>query len=196
MDGVRLKTPLWEEDVEGLSAGDTVYLSGIVHTARDEAHERILKHIAEGKKLPFSLKDGVIYHCGPLAEKKAGKWRIVSAGPTTSSRMNKLEPEVIEKCGVRAVIGKGGMDESVVNAMKANNTAYLALTGGAAALAAEKIKSVENVFWLDLGMPEAVWVLNVEDFGPLTVGIANGKSLYREVGETVRGNLNRIIQSL
>jgi fumarate hydratase subunit beta len=138
----------------------------------------------------------VVYHCGPLAEKKAGRWNIVSAGPTTSSRMNMLEPDVIEKCGLRAVIGKGGMGMNVVKAMNANKTVYLAITGGAGALAAERIKSVKDVFWLDLGMPEAVWALNVEDFGPLTVGIARGRSLYRDVDETVRGNLSRIIQSL
>lgn len=196
MAEVKLKIPLKDEDVKKLSLGNNVYLSGVVYTARDEAHERILKFISEGKKTPFDLKGGVIFHCGPLMKKEDKRWVVVSAGPTTSSRMNKLEPEVIEKCGVKAVIGKGGMNESVVNSMKKNKAVYLAITGGAAALAAERIKNVKSVFWLDLGMPEAVWALEVKDLGPLTVAIIGGKSWYSEVDEKVRVNLNRLIQNL
>jgi fumarate hydratase subunit beta len=193
---VKLKVPLSREEVEKLSVGDTIFLSGIIYTARDEAHERMLKFLSEGKKLPFSLKDGVIFHCGPLMKKVKDKWVVVCAGPTTSSRLNKVEPEVIEKLGVRGIIGKGGMDDNVALALEKNNAVYLAGTGGAAALTAEKIKSVEGVFWIDLGMPEAVWVLNACDLGPLTVAIAKGKSLYAEVNHQVAANLRNIVQNL
>jgi len=196
MAEVRLKIPLRKEDVERLSVGDTVYLSGVVYTARDEAHEGMLKFLGKGKKLPFNLSGGVIFHCGPLMKQEKGKWNVVCAGPTTSSRMNKLQSEVIEKLGVRAVIGKGGMDDNVMKAMEKNKTVYLAATGGAAALMAEKIRNVGRVYWLDLGMPEAVWALNVHDLGPLTVAIAKGKSLYANVNRAVAGNLKSIIQNL
>lgn len=196
MAEVKLRTPLSEKAVEKLKLGDKVKLSGTVYNAKDEAHERILKFMSEGEKIPFSLKDGVIFHCGPLMKKEGEKWVTVSAGPATSSRMNKLEPEVIEKCGVRAVIGKGGMNQTVVESMKKNKAVYLAITGGAGALIAEKIKEVEGVHWLDLGMSEAVWVLKVEDLGPLTVAIAKGESVYQRVGEKVESNLNRLVQNL
>ena len=196
MAGIRLKVPLRKEEVERLAVGDTVYLSGVVYTARDEAHERMLKVLGDGKKLPFNLSNGVIFHCGPLMKREKGKWKVVCAGPTTSSRINKLQSEVIEKLGVRAVIGKGGMDDNVVKAMEKNATVYLAATGGAAALTAERIRSVEGVFWLDLGMPEAVWALDVRELGPLTVAIAKGKSLYANVNSAVAGNLKGIVQNL
>jgi fumarate hydratase subunit beta len=196
MADVTLGIPLEKREITGLSLGDTVYLNGIVHTARDEAHMRILECLSKGRKLPFSLDGGVIFHCGPLVKKTKGRWVAVSIGPTTSSRMNKMQAEVIEKCNVRLVVGKGGMDDSVVKAMDGNKTAYLAMTGGVAALMAGKIKKVVDVHWLDLGMPEAVWALEARGLGPLTVAIANGGSLYRDVGRKVEGNLNRLIPNL
>jgi len=196
MAELRLKTPLRGEDIEKLSLMDTVYVSGTLYTARDEAHERILNFLGEGKQLPFNLEGGVIFHCGPLMKRIGDRWTLISGGPTTSSRMNDLEPQVIEKCSVKAVIGKGGMSDGVAEAMKKNKTAYLAFTGGAAALAAEKVKAVEGVHWLDLGMPEAVWVLRVEDFGPLTVAMVRGQSLYSSVNKEVKANLSRLIQRL
>ena len=183
-----LKTPLSPEDVEKLEAGDIVYISGEILTARDEAHARILEFAENGVDLPFSLEGAVIYHCGPLMqqtgngkEEKTG-WKVVSAGPTTSGRMSKMTPPLLEAHNVRAVIGKGGM-KNVSEAMK-DKCVYLAYTGGCAALAAELIKEVKTVHWLDLGMPEAVWVLGVEEFGPLIVGIdSKGRDIFAEVRE-------------
>jgi fumarate hydratase subunit beta len=181
-----LKTPLSPEDVEKLEAGDIVYISGEILTARDEAHARILEFAENGVDLPFSLEGAVIYHCGPLMqqtgngkEEKTG-WKVVSAGPTTSGRMSKMTPPLLEAHNVRAVIGKGGM-KNVSEAMK-DKCVYLAYTGGCAALAAELIKEVKTVHWLDLGMPEAVWTLKVEEFGPLIVGIdSKGRDIFAEV---------------
>jgi fumarate hydratase subunit beta len=183
-----LKTPLKKEDIEKLNAGDIVYISGEVLTARDEAHARILEMGEKNEELPFFLEGAVIYHCGPLMQKNENGWKVVSAGPTTSGRMSKMTPSLLKSHGVRAIIGKGGMKD-IANVLK-NQCVYLAYTGGCAALAAELIKEVKAVHWLDLGMPEAVWVLRVEEFGPLIVGIdAKGNDIFAEVREKAQKQL-------
>ncbi|MDI9395615.1 MAG: FumA C-terminus/TtdB family hydratase beta subunit [Euryarchaeota archaeon] len=186
-----LQTPLRIKDIEKLNAGDIVYISGEILTARDEAHARILEMKEKGEKLPFSLEGAVIYHCGPLMQQTKTGWRVVSAGPTSSGRMSKMTPPLLKAHEVRAIIGKGGM-KSVSKTMK-GKSAYLAYTGGCAALAAELIKEVKTVHWHDLGMPEAVWVLRVEEFGPLIVGIdAKGKDIFAEV----RGKAEKVLEGL
>ncbi|WP_456329727.1 FumA C-terminus/TtdB family hydratase beta subunit [Archaeoglobus sp.] len=173
-----LITPLSREEILKLKVGDTVYVTGEIFTARDEAHAKALEWMDEGKELPFSFDRGVVYHCGPLV-KKNGEWKVVSAGPTTSARMNPFTPKILEKVECMAIIGKGGMSDEVVNAMR-GKAVYLAFTGGAGALAAQSIKRVKGVVWEDLGMPEAVWLFEVERFGPCIVAIdAHGNSLYR-----------------
>ncbi len=189
MAELHLKLPASEEDVRKLRAGDIVYLTGLLFTARDEAHLRALEYRHEGKELPVKFTDGALYHCGPIMKKEGERWKMVAAGPTTSSRMNSLEPQFLEKIGARLIIGKGGMNKGVGEAMKKFGAAYLAFTGGAAVLAARRVREVKSVFWLDLGMPEAVWVLDAEEFGPLTVGMdASGGSLFEEVARQVERN--------
>lgn len=172
-----LKTPMSMDEIRELEVGDVVYLSGRVHTARDEAHRKILDMLKEEEELPFDLNEAVIYHCGPIVLKEEKRWRIISAGPTTSSRMNDLAPDIIEKYEIRAIIGKGGMGEKVREKLFQRG-AYLAYTGGAALLAASKIKKVLNVYWEDLGMAEAVWELEVQDFGPLIVTMDSHKKVF------------------
>ena len=178
-----LTTPLQIDDIKKLNAGDIVYLSGIVYTARDEAHAHILGSDEAGKELPFDLEGAAIYHCGPLmAKKNENKWKAVAAGPTTSARMAGMTPKLLGRHAVRALIGKGGM-QGVAGALK-EKCVYLAYTGGCAALAAEAIKKVRTVHWSHLGMPEAVWELEVENFGPLIVGIdTHGNDLFEKVRE-------------
>jgi len=177
-----LQTPLKKEDIEKLNIGDVVYISGEILTARDEAHARILEMNEKGEELPFSLNGAAIYHCGPLMHREEQDWKVISAGPTTSGRMSKMTPPLMKVHEVRAIIGKGGM-KNVASVLK-NRCVYLAYTGGCAALAAELIKEVKDVHWLDLGMPEAVWVLRVEEFGPLIVGIdSKGKDIFAEIIE-------------
>jgi fumarate hydratase subunit beta len=189
MAEVHLKLPASEEDVRKLKAGDIVYLTGLLFTARDEAHLRALEFRHEGKEMPVKFTDGALYHCGPIMKKAGEGWKIVAAGPTTSSRMNTLEPQFLEKVGARLIIGKGGMNKGVGEAMKKFGAAYLAFTGGAAVLAAQRVREVRGVHWLDLGMPEAVWVLDAVEFGPLTVGMdASGGSLFEEVAKQVEKN--------
>ena len=186
-----LHTPLTESDIVRLHAGDIVYLSGRIITARDRAHGRMLQ-AAEGGEIPFDLEGAVIYHCGPIMEGAPGSWKVVAAGPTTSGRLNMETAELLKRFRVRAVIGKGGMSMSVTEAMR-NRCVYLAATGGCAATAADCVDSVRSVHWIDLGMPEAVWVLDVLDFGPLVVGIdAHGRNLYHEVQARARDRLSAI----
>jgi fumarate hydratase subunit beta len=189
MAEIHLKLPATEEDARKLRAGDIVYLTGLLFTARDEAHLRALEYQHEGKELPVKFTEGALYHCGPIMKKDGDRWLIVAAGPTTSSRMNTLEPQFLEKIGARLIIGKGGMNKGVGDAMKKYGAAYLAFTGGAAVLAARRVREVRGVHWLDLGMPEAVWVLDAEEFGPLTVGMdASGQSLYEDVARQIEKN--------
>ncbi len=154
-----------------LRAGEIVFLSGTLFTARDQATRRLLE---KSNAIP---KNAAVYHCGPLAKKKNKKWKLVSAGPTTSARMNALLPSLIKKCGVRAIIGKGGVDAKTKAAMR-GKCVYLAAVGGVGALYAKQLR-VRSVRWLELGEPEALWELDARSFGPLIVAIdARGKSLY------------------
>ena len=194
-----LRTPLSDEDVEKLRIGDIVYVTGIMVTARDEAHKEILETIERGEKLPIDLKGLVLYHCGPVVRKKPdGSWEVVAAGPTTSMRMESVEAEFIEKTGVKMIVGKGGMGPRTAEAMKKHKAVYAVFTGGAGALAADRIKRVVDVYWLDkLGIPEAVWVFEVENFGPLIVTIdSTGKNYYEERLKKVRENAEKVIEEL
>ncbi|WP_406670066.1 FumA C-terminus/TtdB family hydratase beta subunit [Methanolobus sp. ZRKC4] len=187
----KLTTPLKKEDISKLNAGDVVYLSGTIFTARDEAHARVLEMAEEKKEVPFDLEGAVIYHCGPLMQNKEEKWEVVAAGPTTSARMSKMTPQLLEKHKVLALIGKGGM-ANVTEALK-NRCVYLAFTGGCAALAAISIEKVIKVHWLDLGMPEAVWELHVDNFGPLVVGIdSHNNDMFLEISKKAKAAYSKI----
>lgn len=188
----RFRTPLSEEDVRKLKIGDIVYIDGIIYTGRDDVHIHALELAKEGKSPPVDFRNMVLFHCGPLMKKEGDEWKVVAAGPTTSSRMNDLEPEFIERFGVRAIIGKGGMSGPTAEAMKKYGAVYLSMTGGAAALAADAFKKVKGVEWLEFGMPEAIWILEAEGLGPLIVGIdAHGNSIYENVEKAVENNRKR-----
>jgi fumarate hydratase subunit beta len=192
-----LKTPLSEEDVAKLRVGDTLYISGVVVAARDAAHKRMLEYIERGERLPVDLRGGVVYHVGPVVRKTEKGWKVISAGPTTSARMEAFEADVIEKLGVKLVVGKGGMGKRTAEAMKKHVAAYAIFTGGAGVLAAKAIKRVVDVYWLDLGMAEAMWVFEVENFGPLTVMIdSTGRNFYDELREEARGRIPEILNSI
>jgi tartrate/fumarate subfamily iron-sulfur-dependent hydro-lyase beta chain len=139
----------------------------------------------EKEKIPFNPSDMGLFHCGPLMKKEKNKWKVVSAGPTTSSRMEIFEDKFIEKYKVNLIIGKGGMGPRTEKALEKHSGIYTAYTGGAGALAAERIEDVGGVYWLEeLGMPEAAWIFKVKDFGPLVVAIDSyGKSIYKELNK-------------
>ncbi len=197
MAEVELTIPLNEEKVRNLNLGDIVYLDGIIYTARDEAHIHALDFLEKGKELPVEFENSAVFHCGPVMRKIGEKWELVAAGPTTSSRMNTLEPGFIEKFKVKAIIGKGGMSRPTIEAMKKFGCVYLSITGGAAVLAAKGVKEVKGVHWFELGMPEAVWVLEAKHFGPLIVAIdAKGNSLYEAVEKEVENNIPKMRKKL
>lgn len=185
-----LKAPLSEEEVRSLRVGQQVSVDGTVFIGRDEVHMRALELHGQGKLLPVDLEDGILYHCGPIVKRDSKGWKVIAAGPTTSARMNALEPDFIREFGIRAIIGKGGMSRPTVEAMREHGCVYLAFTGGAAVLAAQGISRVRGVEWLDLGMPEALWIVEAKGLGPLTVAIdAHGNSLYEMVEERVRESM-------
>jgi fumarate hydratase subunit beta len=186
---IGLTTPLSEETVRSLKLGDTVYLNGPVITGRDEMHIRAMEYVREGKEVPKDIEGSVLFHCGPIMlQRDDGRWSVIAAGPTTSARMNKLEPDFIRTFHIRAIIGKGGMSKETIQAMKECGCVYLAATGGAAVSLAEGLSRCTGNDWLDLGMAEALWRFDTEKFGPLVVAIdANGNSLYEKVNsELVR----------
>jgi len=192
-----MQTPIAEEDVRRLRVGDVLYITGRIYTARDEAHERALKLYQAGKPLPVDFSGSVIFHCGPIVRKIGERWEIVAAGPTTSTRMEMFEDKFIEAFRVRVIIGKGGMGRRTAEAMKKFGAVYGAFTGGAAVLAANAIKRVSGVEWLDLGMPEALWIMDVERFGPLIVAIdSTGNNLFEHVREEVERNRKRVYAAL
>jgi fumarate hydratase subunit beta len=197
MTDVNLTLPLDEDNVRALELGDVVTLNGMFYTARDEAHMHALDYLKEGKELPVEFEGAAVFHCGPIMRKTNGDWELLAAGPTTSSRMNPLEPEFIEKFKVRAIIGKGGMSQPTVDAMQKFGCVYLAITGGAAIKAAMGVNKVHGVHWFELGMPEALWVLEGDNFGPLTVAIdAHGNSIYDQVGKQIEENVKHIRRKL
>ena len=170
----RLKTPVNREELNRLRAGDMVYLSGEIYTARDAAHKRMTECLDRGKPLPFEIKDSAIYYVGPTPEPPG---RVIgSAGPTTSGRMDAYSPRLLD-LGQKLMIGKGLRSREVIDAMVRNGAVYLAAMGGAGALMSACIKSARVICWEDLGC-EAVRLLEVEDM-PLTVAIDSlGGNLY------------------
>jgi len=173
---IRLTTPLSSEDVEKLNIGDKVLLNGVLLTGRDAAHKRLFELIEEGKELPVDIKGQVIYFVGPTPA-KPGK-PIGSAGPTTSYRMDPYSPKLIE-LGLKGMIGKGNRSQVVIDAMKKFKAVYFGATGGAGALIAKRVKKAEIVAYADLG-PEAIRILEIEDFPVTVVNDTKGNDLYQE----------------
>jgi len=193
MTEYRLDTPLEEETVALLRAGDIIYLSGTVFTARDEAHMELIK---DGEPEGLDMTGLGLYHCGPVMRQVDGEWQVVAAGPTTSFRMETLEPGFLDMFGVKVIIGKGGMGPATLEALRKHNVVYASFTGGAGALAARGLGRVVGVHYLEeLGMPEAVWIFEAKDFGPLVVSMdAHGNSLYADVDAQTAENLKRILE--
>ena len=177
---IRINTPFTTEDVRKLKAGDSCLISGVIYTARDAAHKRLCELVAEGKELPFDVKDSIVYFVGPTPAKPGEV--IGSAGPTTSYRMDAYSPILIEK-GQTGMIGKGKRGPEVVAAMKEHGAIYFGAIGGAGALLAKCIKKSEIVAYEDLGA-EAIRRLEVEDFPVVVIIDSEGNNLY----ETGRAN--------
>ncbi len=173
---IRLTTPVSEEQIRSLKVGDVVLLSGPVHTGRDNLHHHLLTHDS-----PVDLQGGALYHCGPVALKQGDRWMINAAGPTTSGREEPYQADIIKKFGLRIVMGKGGMGAKTLAALKDQGAVYLNAIGGAAQYYTRCITAVDGVDFLDFGIPEAMWHLQVKDFPAIVTMDAHGNSLHADV---------------
>jgi L(+)-tartrate dehydratase beta subunit len=174
-----LTTPVKDEDIQDIRIGDIVYLTGTLVTCRDVAHRRLIE---EKIPLPVDLKGKAIFHAGPIVKSLGDeKYEIVSIGPTTSMRMEKFEKEFIAETGVKLIIGKGGMGKNTQEGCKTHKALHLVFPAGNAVFAAMKFNQIKEVHWKDLGMPESLWVCEVQEFGPLIVSIdAEGNNIFEE----------------
>lgn len=174
-----LTTPISAEDLKDIKIGDVIYLNGHIVTCRDVAHRRLIEY---GRELPVDLNGGAIFHAGPIVRKISGqddKYEMVSVGPTTSMRMEKFEKEFIEKTGVKLIVGKGGMGPNTEDGCRENKAVHCVFPAGCAVIAAETVEEIEDAQWMDLGMPETLWVCRVKEFGPLIVSIdAEGNNIF------------------
>jgi fumarate hydratase subunit beta len=172
-----IKAPLIEDEIKDLKAGDYVYITGIIYTARDAAHKRMYEALENGKEIPIELKNNVIYYMGPSPAREG---RVIgSAGPTTASRMDKYTPSMLE-LGLKGMIGKGKRSEEVKNSIVKNHAVYFAAVGGAGALLSKSIKSSEVIAYDDLGT-EAIRKLEVKNFPAIVVIDSEGNNLYEMV---------------
>jgi fumarate hydratase subunit beta len=168
--------PLTDEVVESLRAGDRLFITGVLYTARDAAHKRLVELVDKGEPLPIDIKGQIIYFVGPTPEKPGRP--IGSAGPTTSGRMDAYSPKLLD-LGLKGMIGKGGRNEAVRESLRKNKAVYLAATGGAGALLSERILASKVVAYEDLG-PEAIRELQVQDFPVVVINDMYGADLYAE----------------
>ena len=177
-----ITAPIQDEDVKGLKAGDYVYISGTIYTARDAAHKRMYESLQNGENLPIELNNNIIYYLGPTPAREGQV--IGSAGPTTSSRMDKYAPSLLDK-GLKGMIGKGRRSGEVIDSMKKNTDVYFAAIGGAGALLSKCIKESEVIAYDDLGT-EAIRKLKVENFPVIVVIDSEGTNLYDTAAEKYR----------
>lgn len=177
-----IKTPLTKDKVKDLHAGDYVYISGTIYTARDAAHKRMTEELAEGKPLPFDIKNQIIYYLGPTPNREGQV--IGSAGPTTSSRMDKYAP-VLMDMGQTGMIGKGKRSTEVIKSMKKNTAVYFAAVGGAGALLSQCIKKSKVIAYDDLGT-EAIRELYVEKLPVIIVIDCQGNNMYETAAISYR----------
>ncbi len=193
---IKINTPISEKEIRKLKAGDTVYISGQIVTARDQAHKLMVE-----KKPDFLrdyLKDSIIYHCGPVVRKNDdGTWSFVSAGPTTSSREEPYQADVIKEYSVRGVIGKGGMGKKTLDALKECGAVYLQAVGGAGSLIAQCVKKVKDVLMLEeFGTPEAFWIIEVQDLPAVVTMDSFGVSLHEKILESSGRKVEELITQL
>ena len=192
-----ITTPIKNEDLDSLTIGDIIYLTGYMVTSRDDVHQRLIK---QHKLLPVDLSGKAIFHAGPIMQEiegQSGKYEVISIGPTTSMRMEKYEKDFIAQTGLKLIIGKGGMGPDTAEACREYMAIHTVFPGGCAVLAANYVEEVESVEWLDLGMPEAMWVMRVKEFGPLIVSIdTKGNNLFDNNIKAFNLRKNAIVEDI
>lgn len=183
-----LMEPFTREKIRRLKVGDRVELSGRIFTGRDRLH----RYLFDGGRVPVSLKNGAIFHCGPVVVRRKGQWVVLAAGPTTSGREDPYMPEIIRRTGLRLIIGKGGMGPETLAACRKYGCVYLHAVGGAAQVLAQKVARVSDVHFLDeFGSAEALWELEVRRFPALVTMDAHGRSLHAEVAKASAAGLRK-----
>ncbi len=190
---IKLNIPISEDEIRNLKCGDTVTLTGTIVTARDAGHKLMVEERPDF--LNDLLKEGVIYHCGPVVKKEGDKWSFVSAGPTTSAREEPYQGKVIDSYQVRGVIGKGGMGKDTLAACKKYGAVYFHAVGGAGTLIGQSVKEVMDVHKLEeFGTPEAFWVIRVEDFPVIVTMDTHGESLHAKVLAESAKQLEKLLE--
>jgi len=200
----KLTTPISDEEIRALHVGDTVLLNGIIVTGRDAAHKFMIENFirkpasTEEEELYADLQEllngGVIYHCGPVVKQhNDGTYSFVAAGPTTSIREEVYQPDVIAHFNLKGVIGKGGMGPNTLQACADQPAVYFHAIGGAATLIAQSVKEVIGVYKLEFGVPEAMWVIRVEDFPVVVTMDSHGGSLHERVLASSKEKLSALL---
>lgn len=186
--------PIKDEEIKKLKIGDLVSITGIVVTARDQAHLRMKSILGNDNELPIDLEGGVIFHAGPVVEKSQDDYKLRVVGPTTSIRMEPYA-DMVGKLGVKAIIGKGGMGDQTLEACRKYGYVYLQAAPGCAVKLADGIKNIKEVIWEDLAMPEAMWVFEAKEFGPFVVAMdTNGNSLYKNLEIDARNVIDNLYE--
>jgi fumarate hydratase class I len=203
----KLTVPISESQIRELTVGEPISLSGVISTGRDAAHKYMIDTFINTNGQPpeteralyaelKNILDGsVIYHCGPVVQQENDVWRFVAAGPTTSIREEPYQADVIEHFKLRAVIGKGGMGPKTLQACQNFGAVYLHAIGGAASLIAQSVKEVITVYKMDFGVPEAFWVIRVEDFPAVVTMDSHGNSLHKQIKSASSAKLAQLIYS-
>lgn len=189
-----LTTPVSRAELEELSIGDVIYLSGKMTTCRDVAHRRVVEY---GQALPVDVREGAILHAGPIVRAQNGGYEMISVGPTTSMRMEKFEKEFIQQTGVRVIVGKGGMGPETAGACREYGAIHCVFPAGCAVVAASEVEKIEDAQWLEMGMPETLWTCCIHEFGPLIVSIdAKGRNLFEENRREFERRKEKVYQEL
>ena len=185
-----LEAPFTEEKIRALKVGDKVEITGLIFTGRDAVH----KYLHDGGKPPVDLMNSIVYHCGPVVVKEKGKWVVKAAGPTTSIREEPYQGPLMEKFGIRAVIGKGGMGPKTLEYCQKVGAVYFHAIGGAAQVLAERVIDVPGVHMAEVfGSPEAIWEFQVDKFPVVVTMDSHGNSLHDQVLADSRTNLEKLL---
>jgi tartrate/fumarate subfamily iron-sulfur-dependent hydro-lyase beta chain len=186
-----IEYPFTTDKLKELKVGDMVKISGRIYTGRDRLH----KHLFDGGRCPVNMRNGLLYHCGPVVLRKNEKWEVLAAGPTTSIRQEPYTPSIIERQHVKVIMGKGGMGDATRKACAQHGCVYLQAVGGAAALLASRIEKVDGVHFLkEFGQAEALWELTVQGFEAVVAIDSNGKSIHAGVKRASKRALKEVLE--
>lgn len=190
---VRITTPLKKEDMQNLRIGDMVLISGRIVTGIDRIHKFLFKEKPSAEDIPFNLNGSALYHCGPIINRTEEGYRFIAGGPSTSARFGMYTPWLINEYGIKAVIGKGGMDNKTRDALTENGGIYL-LAISAAVFIADRVKKVVDGWKAEVfGIPEAMWLLEVEDFPAIVTMDSHGNSLHKDIESISAENLRKLL---